>query len=295
MSLSVPGKRFSDNELFGLGGGWNNGGDVHQDQVDEYTRTNPGMLPPFTGRTRDESGWGGEGYDYVNGRRLPGTSGFDRDVGRFRNMAANAYGRGAPGVRDAFTGHSRSMVMGSLAPLEAAAYGQAPSVAALQAQQSTEDAIRAGRSMASSVKGGAGARIAAMRNATMQSGQLAAQGGQAAAMARAKEMADARGQYFGATNALYGQDASLAQAQADATARQRNLNAQERQAYERMGFDTRKSEQERYAMRTGAWRDARQQKLQDESEPITWSDARAKTNIVPMGSLAGMMAMPRGR
>jgi hypothetical protein len=87
-----------------------------------------------------------------------------------------------------------------------AALGNAPSEAAILAKAQTDDAIRAGTSLAGSVKGGAGARVAAMRNAQFQQAAQTAQGARTAAAARANEMGTARGQYFG----LEGKQADVA-------------------------------------------------------------------------------------
>jgi len=80
----------------------------------------------------------------------------------------------------------------ALALQQAAASGQAPSVAALQQQAGLESALAAQVAAANSARGGAGAQIAAQRNAMQQGAAL--QQGQInqAAQLRAAEMANAR-------------------------------------------------------------------------------------------------------
>lgn len=228
----------------------------------------------YTGKTWDPWGYGNKGYDVVNGKAVEGSSGYDQASGRYQGMGRAAGAVTAPHVGSSRERDARGFQMGSLGLLGDAAYGRGPSIAG-------QEAIRAGQSLASSVKGGPGARIAAMRNATQQAGSQYA-------MARAKEMADARGQYFGATTGMRGQDIDLAKAQSDAEARQRALNAQQQQAYEKMAADVRKQQLDSQIAQSGAELGSRRAR-QDEGDFLT-SDARAKENVKPlvMGSLASL-------
>lgn len=114
----------------------------------------------------------------------------------------------------------------AISQLQAAAGGQAPSVAALQQQQGIDAAVNAAMAMGASARGSADARAAAMRQAgqtaaTMQQGAV-----NQAAQLRAAEMAQARnalvgaiGQQQGLAQEAAGLQSNLAQSQA-----QLNLN-----------------------------------------------------------------------
>lgn len=96
----------------------------------------------------------------------------------------------------ALAGQSRNAELGALGLMQNAAEGNAPSQAQILNQQATQQAENAAMSMANSVKGGAGARVAAMRNAQNVMAQTAAQGNVQNAALRAQEMANARNAYM---------------------------------------------------------------------------------------------------
>ena len=83
----------------------------------------------------------------------------------------------------------------------AAANGQAPSQAALQQSAGVAQAQRAGLSAAASTRGGAAMQAVAGQQAAQNAGQMQAQAVNAGMQNRAAEMATARGQYLGATQA----------------------------------------------------------------------------------------------
>jgi hypothetical protein len=115
----------------------------------------------------------------------------------------------------------------------AAAEGTAPSVAAIQQKQGIEDAMRAQATMAASAAGSPLAQAAAMQSAQGNAGMLAQRGVADASMLRAGEMAAARQQYAGVTDA-YGNQLQnmneralkLAQSQAEIQQRQSQINDQ---------------------------------------------------------------------
>lgn len=190
---------------------------------------------PYTGRPV----WGNNyGVQNADGTIDSSQSAAEQDRARYQHMGAEAYGMGSPTLQrsDATT------QMGSLALLEGAARGTAPSQAALLAQQQGEESVQAGASLAASSRGGPGAQIAAARAAQQSAGRARQQALQAGAMARAKEMSDARGQFAGAASQARGQDIQESATQADLDMRQRGLNSQDRQFYERMAWDTRNAE-----------------------------------------------------
>lgn len=190
---------------------------------------------PYTGRPV----WGNKyGVQNADGTIDSSQSAAEQDRARYQQMGAEAYGMGSPTLQrsDATT------QMGSLALLEGAARGTAPSQAALLAQQQGEESVQAGASLAASSRGGPGAQIAAARAAQQSAGRARQQALQAGAMARAREMADARGQFAGAASQARGQDIQENSTQADLDMRQRGLNSQDRQFYERMAWDTRNAE-----------------------------------------------------
>lgn len=118
--------------------------------------------------------------------------------------------------------------------LRSAAEGNQPSSAQLMGQQAIGQSLNAQLAGAASAKGGALGQAAAMRQA--QGGAAAFQqqaiGGLAAG--RAAEMAQARGEYANATNAMRGQDLQYAGLQSQNENTQRGLNQQAQMGYEGM-------------------------------------------------------------
>lgn len=117
----------------------------------------------------------------------------------------------------------RGRQMQGLEPLHQAAMGLQPSVADLSAQRNLRQGQMAGYALASSARGGAGAQVAAQRQAAIQGRQLAAQTGEAGAIRRAQEMDAARVQYMSALNQLRAQDFARQEAAAREWARQQEL------------------------------------------------------------------------
>lgn len=163
---------------------------------------------------------------------------------------------------------------GSLAALQGAANGTAPSQAAILAKQQSDAAVNAAQSAAGSVKGGPGARAAAMRAA--MGGQAIQQqaGAREAAAARAAEMAQARGQYAQASGAALSDDRLN-------EARQRSLNDAREMGYEELGFRASAQEQNNQLaqeqLATTRWGQGRDATMQDEQG--TWGKVKDLTSM----------------
>lgn len=95
---------------------------------------------------------------------------------------------------------SRSGQMGAMGLLQDAAYGNAPSAAQMQIMAGADQAVQQQMGMANALRGGF--NPAAVRNAQIQGAGIQAQANQQGAILRAQEMAQARGQYFDAANAI---------------------------------------------------------------------------------------------
>lgn len=104
-----------------------------------------------------------------------------------------------------------------------AAMGNAPSQAQNLLRGAQDEALGQNMAMAGAVKGGPGARLAAMRNAQSANAQQQAAGANQMAALRAQEMATARGQFSG----MAGQQAQL-------EAQQRAMNDQRAMGYQGM-------------------------------------------------------------
>lgn len=212
---------------------------------------------PVDSRQYGEGYYGG--YD-VDSRRqydkygnptttIVGKSGDQVEVDRYRGMGEAAANRDAYQVNfDRANQDARSALAArgnqtdAASMLRAAAYGNAPSAAAIQGQQV------GGQSLAGALAAGGGARGMAaptMQRAAMMQQQQQQLGGlsQFAGM-RAGEMDAARGGYLGGVTGMREQDyrgQALFQRQAEAQAQaenfQRDLNQQGQMGYEQMGFD----------------------------------------------------------
>lgn len=220
----------------------------------------------YTGPTYDESGWGGVGPDVKDGYAVPGSSGFDKDVRRHREMGADAYGRTAPTIDRTQADQARGWGAEAIGMMRQRALGQGPSAAEIAGRRMIDDQNAMTMGQAASARGGPGAQALAMRSAQFASAQNQQAGLRQMAELRAREMAEAQRDLYGASSGMRGQDIGLAVSQAEQEGRQRALNAQERQAYERMAFDVRKAEQDRYAIKSGNYTKDRANKLKEEEQ-----------------------------
>lgn len=167
----------------------------------------------------------------------------------YRQQALAAQGRGGPGIDYGQANADYGMQLGSrgqgqdaLSLMQQAAYGNAPSQAAVLEKQGVSDAVRGQLAAAASARGGAYAQSAANQQAAEQAGRIQSQGVANAAALRAQEMAQARQQYYGAVAQQRAQDlqaqglsAQQAQAQAALEMQQRQLNDQMTMGYQGMG------------------------------------------------------------
>jgi hypothetical protein len=258
----------------------------------------------YTGQVNNPYRWGGVMGQAEGGYIVPGTSGADVDVARYRGLGEAAYGTAGPAIDRVRTREGRGLVLGSLGHIQAVADGRESESLRLGQEQARQAAL-AQQSMAASVRGGAAARAAASSAAGRGVARSNAQIANYARAGQAAEMAQARQQLMQGTTGLRGQDLGLASSQAELEAKQRSLNEQQQQAYERMGWETRNADMQAAAERR---RQVQNQQLADrkakaaeqaqqEKEVLDWtsfglgtisrlSDARAK---IPVGSLASLM------
>lgn len=116
---------------------------------------------------------------------------------------------------------SRNLAGANIERLTDAAEGRVPSAAEIQQQQGLQSALKGQLAAAASARGGAGAQIAAQRQAANVGAGMQAQATQQAAALRAQEQAQARGELTGAIQAqragdmgFFGQEAGVAGQQA---------------------------------------------------------------------------------
>lgn len=267
-----------------------------------------GGLIPFApnGWDSDPRNWGGHGYQSKDGWYIPGTSGADIDVDRYRRMGGK--GEAAPEL-DRRHLQSRFQQMTALGELQRAAKGGAPSRAAALGQLANENALRAGSAGVAGARG-PGQSVVAMRRAQGDVASRMGQANQGQMDMRAAEIARDQQAYAAGAHGVRGQDLGVATTNAQLEAQQRALNEQKQQAYERMAWDTRntqmnaelerKGQDDRNAMAKRQQREAEKQadfdKIKDVASvgagtvmPLldpTGSDERMKTNVRPIGGLA---------
>lgn len=188
--------------------------------------------------------WGGPAYgemgglvDPQTGAMISGSSAAEGDVRRFREKGANDWTNYA--IDRSQSDGSRGYQTGALDLLHDAATGRSPSQAELLARRNAQTQMRNATALAGSVKGGPGARIAAMRNAGRLGMQAHAEGAQRAEEMRAKEMHDSRMGLMQGSTATRGQDIGLATDQARLDVQQKGMKMQNEQFYEKLASETR--------------------------------------------------------
>ncbi len=132
------------------------------------------------------------------------------EMGRLGGIAGQ-YQNGAMGDWAQGQG-SRGSQQDALGLMQQAAYGNAPSVAAIQQQQGLNEALRNQTAMAGGARGAAGI-AGAQYNAAQNTGAMQQQGIGNASMLRAQEMAAARGAYGQMSTGIRGQDIQSAMGQ----------------------------------------------------------------------------------
>ena len=154
------------------------------------------------------------------------------EADRYRNQAQAADQRQGVQMNLDNYNQARGQSQGALGLAQAAAEGNAPSVAQMQMRQGLDQANNQAAGLAASARGGGGNLALAARAAQQQMGQNAMQGVQNAAMLRANEMAQARGQYMQGAQQMQQTDLAQSGQQAALDAQQRQLNDQRNQQYE---------------------------------------------------------------
>ncbi len=180
----------------------------------------------------------------TTGMPAPGVNGLmpiraydpEAEKDRYRGMANPLYGSG-PAIDHSVSDGSRGLSLDALSQLRARAQG-AVTPAQRLAQQQTQGAVNGIASGAASIRGGAGARAAAARGAAATGARVGAQGAQDEQALRAREMADASNQYFGASSAQRDRDIGSATEQAKLDAQQRVANEQRSENYEGLAYGT---------------------------------------------------------
>lgn len=200
-------------------------------------------------------GWFGTGQYQVQEYELDPSAARLSEAERFRRTfqqgAEQAGGRAAPRARGVTIdagpqGETRASQMRLLGGLVDAAEGRGPSVAQQQLAQATDRNVRGAVAAANTTRGMGGG--AAVRQVAMTQGQVGQQAAADAALLRAQEIAQARGQAFQAATGARGQDVALASEQAaleqqtdlanlGAEQQQRALNQQAVQYYLSQGLN----------------------------------------------------------
>ena len=213
---------------------------------------------PVESRTHGTGFYGGYDTDQIRQTDAAGNptttilgTSQEAETNRYRGMGEAAANRGAYQVdfgranQDALAAmQARASQADAAGMLRQAAYGAAPSAAAIQGGQVGGQSLAGMLATQAGVRAGPAQLAAAQRGAMMQQ-QGAQLGGlsQFAGM-RAGEMDAARGGYLGGVTGMREQDyrgQALLQRQAEAQAQaenfQRDLNQQAQMGYEQMGFD----------------------------------------------------------
>jgi hypothetical protein len=263
-----------------------------------------GINDHYSGKGTSDWSPDGKGYDIVNGYQQAGTSAFDKDVNRARQMGAAGQQRQAVTLDQVQADRARGVQMGALGLLQNAAHGNAPSRAVFQGQLANGDAIRNGNAAAGAGRG-PGQSLASNRSAQAGMGQQMTNANGQLMDQRAAEMAANQGQFAGASAAARGQDISAATTNAQLEAQQRALNEQRQQNFERQGWGVRKSQSQAaddfVRQQQAQDNERRKQRMAEEAQDdattrsginmalmaaSSVSDERAKRNIIPMGALA---------
>lgn len=154
---------------------------------------------------------------------------------RSRMLGDKAQGRGAYVSDMGQSNQSRGQQYDALDMLHGAALGTAPSQAAIQAQAAGDRTLAGNMSMAGSVKGGPGARVAATRAAMAGNAAAGQTIAREAAAGRAGEMATARGQLMQGTTAVRAGDLDAQRIQQQNELAQRQFNDAQQRFFESQG------------------------------------------------------------
>lgn len=217
--------------------------DQYGNYVDPLAKYNGGVSTyGHSQQVYNPQAWGGEGYYYdENGKAVDGTTGAEKDATRYQSMGNGAQQVAPVQLDQTQANQSRGVQVGSLALLENAAQGNAPSQAAILGRSAGSDAMRAAQMQQAGARGGA-ASIGAARMAGIGAGNQTVQNlGQFGTM-RAKEMAQNMGQFSTGADQMRGGDLTAATKNAQLDATQRALAQQQQQQYEKMAWNTRNAD-----------------------------------------------------
>lgn len=193
--------------------------------------------PPIVQQVAGAWGHTGDSIDPATGKPIPGTNGMAADRDRYRGMGDNPEHPTGPQIDRTVSNESRDLSMGSLGMLRDRAMGGS-TPAQEQARAQTAGAVNGLQSGAATIQGGASARAGASRMAQRIGANVQAQGDQDREALRAREMADAAGQYFGGAQSQRSRDLGQATSQAGLDVGQRAANDQREGFYEGMAQDT---------------------------------------------------------
>lgn len=241
-------------------------------------------------------------------------AGYDNDIARYRQRGAQT--QAAVQLDQTHADEARRMQLGSLGHLEMQARGSAPSSAAILSQRANQNAAQ-GIAAAGLRKGGPGAALAAQRQVLPGALDQMMQTNASNANMRAAETSRGQAAFAAGATGAMGQDIQAGVANAQLVAQQRALDEAHQQANERLAWDTRKTQMnnaneffnQRQNEELNRRRAAAAQEAEDWGKVMGYgnsavggvigftkatndanakggtSDYRAKTNIVPMGSL----------
>lgn len=147
--------------------------------------------------------------------------------------------------------------------LHDAATGAAPSAAQAQLQQGTDAAMHSQLALANAARGGAAASAQALRGAAQGQAQLLGANANNAAMLRANEMAQARGQFADQSNAMRSGDLQQFGAEGQLAGQQAQLNQQAGLANQQAGLQAQVSNQQAGLGVMGLQANANQQQATD--------------------------------
>lgn len=236
--------------------------------------------PSGPAHTFDAGAWGGKGMDVdYQGRPIEGSSGAQLDAFRYQQMGQKPLFGNGPQIDQTQANEARDVGVGALGMLKMRADGSQETPAQALARQQTAGAVAGIQSGAATIKGGAMARAAAARGAQAQGARVAAMGQQDLSALRAREMADASGQYFGASTAQRTADLGVATQQAQLEASQRAQNDQREAFYENKAQDTKAAELSHQLGRTGAENAAANAAQATANQAQAASDARIDRNL----------------
>ena len=261
-------------------------------------------------------GWSpkGTGYDIEHGRKVLGSSAYDKSIQNYRDQGAAAQGRAATQLDQGAANQSRGMQMGALGLMQTAAQGAAPSRAQALGTSATDTTTRQAVGNMAAARG-PGAAVASSNAAGSAAADKMGQVNAQATDMRGSEMAKNQQDLVGSAGTMRGQDIGAATKNAQLQAYQNQLNESKQEGYENLGYDTRafqgttQIEADRIARAYGqqhqADADRRNAAKQADDryysglviEAGLTSDERAKQNIRPvtMGSLSGLSRFMHGR